>query len=115
MEVQMNPPVSPISKWPKQSLGRNGGTIGKGFQIKKEPERMNELCTYHIEVRGRVDEDDLNAMSPLHVKRVGEKPGTDPTKAATIFTIHSDQSGLIGLLRHLHARGLIFLCIRLER
>jgi hypothetical protein len=72
---------------------------------------MDKLCTYRIEVRGQVNEEDLNAMSPLHMTVVrlgvlGEGP-----HGSTIFTIHADQSGLIGLLRHLHARGFVFLSV----
>jgi hypothetical protein len=35
--------------------------------------------------------------------------------AATLFTIYSDQSGLVGLIRHLHERGYVFLSIGRER
>ena len=31
--------------------------------------------------------------------------------AATIFTIRTDQSGLIGLMRHLHGRGFVFMSV----
>ena len=70
---------------------------------------MDELCTYRIEVRGQVDENDLNAMSPLQMTVVR----VDTT--ATLFTACTDQSGLIGLMRHLHGRGLVFLSVLRER
>jgi hypothetical protein len=70
---------------------------------------MQDICTYHIEVRGQVDENDLNKMSPLKVTRVRADT------AATLFTIRTDQSGLIGLIRHLHGRGFVFLSISRER
>jgi hypothetical protein len=70
---------------------------------------MHEPCIYQIEVRGQVDESDLNAMSPIQTTRVRADP------VATLLTIHTDQSGLIGLLRHLHGRGFVFLSIRRER
>lgn len=76
---------------------------------RRDAERMDELCTYQIEVRGQVDEKDLNTISPLEMTAVLVEP------TATFFTIHTDQSGLIGLLRHLHARGLIFLSVQRER
>ncbi len=75
----------------------------------REAKRMDELCTYRIEVRGQVDEKDLNAISPLRLTTLQVEP------TATFFTIHTDQSGLIGLLRHLHGRGLIFLSVQQER
>jgi hypothetical protein len=63
---------------------------------------MNDICTYHIQLRGQVDEGDINVTSPLQmtVARVDQ--------AATLFSICTDQSGLIGLLRHLHGLGFVF-------
>ena len=70
---------------------------------------MHTICTYQIEVRGRVDEKDLNAGSPLQIAVVRANTAT------TLFTICADQSGLIGLMRHLHGRGVVFLSVRCER
>ncbi|MFN2291690.1 MAG: hypothetical protein ACK2UC_10905 [Anaerolineae bacterium] len=71
---------------------------------------MHESCSYQIKVRGQVDEDDLNAMSPLRITMMqAEAHAKDPQ--ATLFTIHADQSGLIGLMRHLHGRGLLLLSV----
>lgn len=70
---------------------------------------MHDICTYQIEVRGQVDEDDLNAMSPLQMTVVRGDA------AATLFTICTDQSGLIGLLRHLHGRGFVLLSVTCKR
>jgi len=63
---------------------------------------MEDICAYRIEVRGGVDENDLNAMSPLQMTVV------QVDTAAMIFTVRTDQSGLIGLMRHLHGRGFVF-------
>ena len=65
-----------------------------------------ERFTYQIVVAGQVDADDLNTMSPLQIQlmQVGAEFGETGT---TVFSVCSDQSGLIGLLRHLHARGLV--------
>ena len=66
---------------------------------------MNDMCVYHIQLRGLVDEAEVNAMSPLHlVQEWG-------TTAVTQFSIRTDQSGLIGLMRHLHSFGFVFLSI----
>lgn len=69
---------------------------------------MEDLCSYHIQVAGRVSENDLNALSPVQmaVERV------DP--AATRLIVRTDQSGLIGLMRHLHALGFVFLSVSRE-
>lgn len=66
---------------------------------------MDDICTYRIEVQGLVDEDDLNAMSPLQMTVVRVDA------ASMLFTVLTDQSGLIGLMRHLHGRGLLFLSV----
>ena len=70
---------------------------------------MHDVCTYHIEVRGQVNQDDLNAMSPLQTTVIRVNA------AATLFTICADQSGLVGLIRHLHGRGFVLLSVYRER
>lgn len=64
---------------------------------------MQEVYTYHIEVQGQVDEHDFNTTSPLRVSI----EQTD--SAATALTLHADQSGLVGLIRHLHHQGFVIL------
>jgi hypothetical protein len=70
---------------------------------------MDTFCTYHIAVQGRVDGGELNAMSP-HEMRVVQADA-----AETLFTVRTDQSGLVGLLRHLHGRGFVLLSITRRR
>ena len=70
---------------------------------------MNDICTYLIQLRDQVNENDLNAMSPIQMTVVRVDT------AATLFTICADQSGLIGLLRHLHGRGFVLLSVHCER
>ena len=70
---------------------------------------MHDICAYQIEVQGQVDENDLNAMSPLTMTVVRMDA------AATLFTTLADQSGLVGLIRHLHGRGFVLLSIVRER
>ncbi|HOG48919.1 MAG TPA: hypothetical protein PLJ35_08465 [Anaerolineae bacterium] len=70
---------------------------------------MNDTCTYLIRLHGHVAEDDINAMSPLQITLERAEP------AATLFSVRTDQSGLIGLLRHLHGLGLILLSVTCER
>jgi hypothetical protein len=64
---------------------------------------------YHIQLRGQIDEADMNRMSPLHMAREGGDT------AVTDFSVCTDQSGLIGLMRHLHGLGYILLAITFER
>lgn len=63
---------------------------------------------YHIEIQDRVDEALFNTTSPLQitVAKVGA--------TSTLMTASADQSGLIGLLRHLHQQGYVLLSVRRE-
>ena len=70
---------------------------------------MHDVCTYQIEVRGQVDENDINAMSPLQMTVVRVDT------VATLFTVCADQSGFIGLIRNLHGRGFVLLSVYRER
>lgn len=71
------------------------------------PASVNELenCIYYIQLRGQVDEQEVNAMSPLLLVR--EEGDT----AVTHFSVATDQSGLIGLMRYLHNLGFFFLAV----
>ncbi len=69
---------------------------------------MNDLCKYRVQVAGRVDERDFNATSPLKMKV--ERFEAD----STWLSVLTDQSGLIGLMRHLHGRGFVLLSFAWE-
>ena len=66
---------------------------------------MDDIRTYLIQLCGQVSESDLNAMSPIQttVERVDT--------VATLLTVCTDQSGLVGLIRHLHGRGFVLLSV----
>ena len=70
---------------------------------------MNDTCTYRILLHGQVDEGEINALAPLQMALERAEP------AATLFSVRTDQSGLIGLLRHLHGLGLILLSVTCDR
>jgi hypothetical protein len=70
---------------------------------------MQDIRTYRIEVRGQVDENDLNSMSPFKTTVIRVD------RTATLFTIRTDQSGLIGTIRHLHGQGFVLLSVTCER
>ncbi len=70
---------------------------------------MNQACTYRILIEGQVAQDEINAMSPLQMTL--EQSDT----AATLLSVRTDQSGLIGLLRYLHARGLALFAVQREQ
>ena len=66
---------------------------------------MQEIYTYHIEIQGQVDEKEFNATSPLRVTMGQTKAGN------MLFTLFADQSGLVGLVRHLHHQGFVILSL----
>lgn len=70
---------------------------------------MHELSIYKIEVGGCIDGKDLEALCPVRVDRLQAGPHS------TAFTICTDQSGLIGLIRHLHNRGVLILTVKRHR
>jgi hypothetical protein len=84
--------------------------MGSSSQIRtgKEPLRVQEICTYQIKVRGQVDEKRLNATSPFQVSV------TRSDAVATLLTVRADQSGLVGLIRHLHGQGFLLQSVNRE-
>ncbi len=69
---------------------------------------MHELHTCQVEIRGRIDEKSLTNSSPLPITAVSVKA------ESTRLSVRTDQSGLIGLLRHLHTRGFDILSVHFE-
>ena len=67
---------------------------------------MHDTCAYQIQLRGRLDANDLNAGSPLQIAGV-RQAGED-----TRLTVYADQSALVGLLRHLHGQGFLILSMQ---
>jgi hypothetical protein len=70
---------------------------------------MDDFGSYRIEVRSQVTEDNLNAIGEAQAMEVQMGP------ASTTLILRADQSGLIGLLRQLHARGLVLLSVQRTR
>jgi menaquinone-dependent protoporphyrinogen oxidase len=66
---------------------------------------MNEIGKYTITVQGQVDAAELNADSPWRMKVV------EANSAVTRLAVRTDQSGLVGLIRHLHNIGIALLAI----
>lgn len=64
------------------------------------------MHTYEIEIQGRMNGNDLNVGGPLQLTVLRED------EVATVFAVRADQSGLIGLLRHLHGRGATLISVR---
>jgi hypothetical protein len=72
---------------------------------------MKDTFTYEIDVRGQVDEAAFNASSPLRVRVIKVEADSEFPLDRTRLSVCCDQSGLIGLLRHLHGRGLVLLSV----
>ena len=70
---------------------------------------MHDICTYYVEVQEQIDENVFNNTSPLQITIVVAE------QKMTLFTICTDQSGLVGLIRHLHRRGFVLLSLSRKR
>ena len=66
---------------------------------------MEAVNQYQIEIQGQAEESDLHFFRSLGLT-VAASDGT-----CTQLEIHTDQSGLIGLLRHLHSRCFVLLSV----
>ena len=65
---------------------------------------------YRIEVRGRVDVDWLQSFDSSAEIRVDE---TKQKEDITVLTMHTDQSGMVGLVRRLHGLGMTILQLQI--
>lgn len=68
-------------------------------------ERLYDECVYRIKVQDDLDEKHFNASSPHRVSVLRAGP------ILSLFTVRTDQSGLLGLLRHLHSQGYLLLSL----
>lgn len=70
---------------------------------------MQGIHEYQIKVQGTIDRNIFNASSPLQVqvKKMDE--------ISTLMTIRADQSGVVGLIRHLHHQGFVLLSFSLDQ
>jgi tetratricopeptide (TPR) repeat protein len=64
-----------------------------------------DVRTYKIQIHGRVEEADIHASSPLPFA-IEQIEGNNTT-----ITLQTDQSGIIGMIRHLHGLGLTLISI----
>jgi hypothetical protein len=72
---------------------------------------MPDIFSYQIELGGLVNENEINSMGPLQMTVAQSSPAKGSGAASTLFILRTDQSGLIGLLRHLHGQGFEFLTV----
>ena len=61
---------------------------------------------YQIEVRGRVDVEWLQGFD-ISAEIITDK--TRQMEAITVLDVHTDQSGIVGLIRKLHGLGMTIL------
>jgi hypothetical protein len=65
---------------------------------------------YRIELRGRVDLDWLQSFDEYAQIIIDE---TNRMENATVFDVHTDQSGIVGLVRRLHGLGMTILQLQI--
>lgn len=83
------------------------------------------MYTYLIQLGGAIDVDELNPHSPRGMTVAAAPLGpvmggpgeaeAGPAAVTTWISVCTDQSGLIGLVRYLHGRGLELLCVTRSR
>ena len=70
-----------------------------------------DLAThYRIDVRGRVDVDWLQSFDSSAEVLVDE---TRQMEDITVIDVHTDQSGIVGLVRRLHGLGMTILQVQI--
>jgi hypothetical protein len=65
---------------------------------------------YRIELRGRVDVDWLQSFDSSAEVSVDE---TRQMEEITVLDVHTDQSGIVGLVRRLHGLGIAILRVQI--
>lgn len=70
---------------------------------------LQNTYTYQIEVEGRINEKTFNAASPIQIRVENMQYST------TLLTVYTDQSGIIGLLRHLHRQGFVLIVLKRQK
>lgn len=65
----------------------------------------HDLRVYRITIRGRVDEELVEAYCPAGTVL------TSDGDTASLANIRADQAGIVGLVRHLHNLGLTILAL----
>ena len=70
---------------------------------------MHDTYSYQIDLQNQIEEHELNTTSPIQSRVI------HADQSFTRLSVLTDQSGLIGLVRHLHARGLVLLSIHRDR
>ena len=66
---------------------------------------MKDMQTYFILLQGRIDPQEIDVSSPLRMKI------ECLDMKNTMLEVRTDQSGIIGLLRYLHGRGMVILSV----
>lgn len=66
---------------------------------------MEDIRIYQIRIEGQIVESEIAPFSPPGWKL---EPGG---KGASLLTVKTDQSGLVGLIRHLHGLGFALISI----
>lgn len=67
---------------------------------------MNQSSVYRVLVHGQLDESDLNASSPIATTVASVSNNTSE------LTVETDQSGVMGVLRHLHGLGFAIISVQ---
>ncbi|HRW46078.1 MAG: hypothetical protein M9936_03845 [Caldilinea sp.] len=70
--------------------------------------QLDERATYTIRVQGCVEQALIDWFGPVSMTTA---PATDGPAVTTLATTLADQTALVGLVRHLHALGIVILAV----
>lgn len=70
---------------------------------------LQNTYIYQIEVEGSINEEIFNTASPIQIEVENIQ------HSITLITVYTDQSGIIGLLRHLHRLGFVVIALNRKR
>ena len=78
--------------------------------MNNERSLLDSATRYRIEVRNKVDAEWLQSFNVSMEITVDD---TEQMEDSTVFKVHTDQSGIVGLVRRLHGLGLTILQLEL--
>jgi hypothetical protein len=87
----------------KKVTGRSGG-----FSV-EQLINLDSENVYEITVRGEIDVSWLTGFGEVDIRSELIASGGHPS---TLFTIITDQAGLVGLVRRLHGLGVVLVSVR---
>jgi hypothetical protein len=94
----------------QESMERTACAGKPGQTMSKDNPLFDQATHYQIEVQGRVDAEWLQSFDSAAEIIVDE---TGQIEDITVLNVHTDQAGIVGLVRRLHGLGMMILKIQI--